>query len=333
MQGVKLDANSVVSEDTERYSALEALALAAEQRYGQNARHTQRVGILASDIARFMGVPKREAGFIEQAAPLHDIGTIYLPEEILQKPDKLTQDEYELVKSHVQIGQSMILDDNSSMLRTARLIIETHHERWDGSGYPHGLTGVKIPRVGQIVAISDVFDTLTHDRPYRKAWALEAAIEEIMDQSGTAFDPEVAKAFHKVILSKAEHRGNQERVLLQGQLNIIGLYDLLNSFAQNTVTGKLRLYTSSSEAIILLHAGKIIHARIDASTGEEAMVTILTKTEQGTTLFRLESWEEDFPEEFTSIERPTTQLLLSAAVQFDKNKFETIMIGDEAKTD
>jgi hypothetical protein len=315
-------------EESDRLSALEAISLAAEQRYVDNAKHTQRVGYLSASISKAMGVPDTQASFIEQAAPLHDIGTIYIPQGILQKPEKLTSDEYEVIKTHVQIGKNMLWDASSMIIRTAKLIVETHHERWDGSGYPHGLKGNKIPRIGQIVAVADVFDTLTHDRPYRKAWAFEHALEEVMDQSGKAFDPQVVNAFYKVIKTNPNLMPLEDKALLQGQLGVIGLYDLLNSCMQNKVTGKLRLYTEHSEAIILLYQGKLIHARVDALTGEDAMVTILGKTESETTHFRLEPWKEDFPEEFVSIEIPTAQLLLRTAVKLDhsNSSFETVSI-------
>ena len=175
--------------------ALERLALAAEYRDYMTGRHTHRVGMLSARIATELGLPDAEIDLIRRAAPLHDVGKIGIPDSILLKPGKLTSQEYEIMKTHVQLGLKLLSPNTSRLVRMAKLIALTHHERWDGSGYPRGLTGQDIPLVGQIVAIADVYDALVSHRPYKHAWKVEEAIDEIKTYRGSWFAPEVVDAF------------------------------------------------------------------------------------------------------------------------------------------
>lgn len=175
--------------------ALERLALAAEYRDYMTGRHTHRVGMLSARIAVELGLPNTEIDLIRRAAPLHDVGKIGIPDSILLKPGKLTSQEYEVMKTHVQLGLKLLSPNTSRLVRMAKLIALTHHERWDGSGYPRGLTGQDIPLVGQIVAIADVYDALVSHRPYKHAWKVEEAIDEIKTYRGSWFAPEVVDAF------------------------------------------------------------------------------------------------------------------------------------------
>ena len=189
---------------------LERLAMAGEYRDDDTGEHTKRVGELSARIAREMSLSKGEISMIRRTAPLHDLGKIGIPDAILLKPDRLTYEEYEIMKTHTTIGARILGSGSSPLLRKAETIAISHHERWDGSGYPAGLSGEDIPPAGRIVAVADVFDALTHDRPYKKAWTVEEAVAEIKDQRGRQFDPAVVEAFLQVLDSK----GHAESVKL-----------------------------------------------------------------------------------------------------------------------
>jgi putative two-component system response regulator len=178
-----------------QHETLRRLALAAEYRDDDTGVHTRRVGSLAGQLGRSLGLGQKQALLLEQAAPLHDVGKIGIPDSILLKPGKLTPEEFEVIKSHTIIGAQILSGSSSPWLQLAEHIALTHHEKWDGTGYPRGLSGIDIPIEGRIVAVVDVFDALTHDRPYKKAWPLEEALAEIQRQSGRQFDPEVVEAF------------------------------------------------------------------------------------------------------------------------------------------
>ncbi len=174
---------------------LQRLALAAEYRDDDTGLHTKRVGLTSARIAQSLGLCKPQVDLLEQTAPLHDIGKIGISDLILLKPTKLTPEEFEAVKLHTLIGGKILSGSNSLWLQQAEKIALTHHERWNGTGYPLGLQGEMIPLVGRIVAVADVFDALTHERPYKRAWTREEALREIEQQSGRQFDPRVVEAF------------------------------------------------------------------------------------------------------------------------------------------
>lgn len=177
---------------------LERLALAAEYRDDDTGEHTQRVGQMAAQIAQTLGLPEAEVELIRRAALLHDVGKIAIPDSILLKPGKLNPEEFSHMKTHTTRGAKMLSGGRFALLLRAEEIALTHHERWDGTGYL-GLYGDTIPVAGRIVAVADVFDALTNERPYKKAWPHKEAIEEIQCQSGRQFDPSVVEAFLKVI--------------------------------------------------------------------------------------------------------------------------------------
>jgi putative two-component system response regulator len=174
---------------------LARLAAAAEFRDDETGQHTRRVGNLSVAIAERLGVPEPDVGLIGLAAPLHDVGKIALPDAILCKPGKLTPSEFEQMKTHAAVGGQMLTGSAFALLEVAEGIALTHHERWDGSGYPNGLAGDEIPIAGRIVAVADVFDALTHVRPYKPAWSRAEAVAEITSQAGDHFDPAVVDAF------------------------------------------------------------------------------------------------------------------------------------------
>ncbi|HEY4429206.1 MAG TPA: HD-GYP domain-containing protein [Solirubrobacteraceae bacterium] len=175
--------------------ALQRLALAAEFRDDETAEHTQRVGATAALIAGRLGWEPDQVELIRAAAALHDVGKLGIPDAILLKPGRLTEEEYEVVKAHAELGERLLSGSVSPVLQMAAVIAGSHHERWDGTGYPAGLAGEGIPQVGRIVAVADVYDALTHDRPYKSLWPVEQAIAEIHRASGTQFDPGAVEAF------------------------------------------------------------------------------------------------------------------------------------------
>lgn len=178
-----------------RLEILRRLALAAEYKDDDTQEHTERVGWRAAMIARILGMPAADVELIWRAASLHDIGKIGVPDAILLKPGKLTDEEWTLIRTHPQMGQGILSGSNSLVLKLGEEISLAHHERWDGTGYPRGLKGEEIPLAARIVSIVDVFDALTNERPYKKAWTWEQAAEEIKRCSGTHFDPKIVDAF------------------------------------------------------------------------------------------------------------------------------------------
>jgi putative two-component system response regulator len=178
-----------------RLETLERLALAAEYRDDNTHEHTQHVADLAARLARELSLSDRQVSLIHRTAPLHDIGKIAIPDSILLKPGKLSDEEYEVVKTHALLGARVLTGADSELLEVAERIVRHHHERWDGGGYPDALEGEDIPVVARIAAVADVFDVLVHERPYKDSWSVEAAAEEIRKGSGTQFDPAVVEAF------------------------------------------------------------------------------------------------------------------------------------------
>ena len=181
---------------------LQRLALAAEYRDDETGQHTQRVGMLAAMLARALGQPTHEVDLLRLAAPLHDVGKIGVPDRIFAKTGKLTGEEFAIMKSHTVIGGQILGGSRFGVLKLAREIAIFHHERWDGEGYPQGLGGEMIPLPARITAIADVFDALTHARPYKEAWTLEKAVETIKQGRSRHFDPALVDAFVSVL--KAE---------------------------------------------------------------------------------------------------------------------------------
>jgi putative two-component system response regulator len=177
------------------HETAECLALAGEFRDDDTGQHTRRVGVTAALLAGYLGLSNEYRELLLQAAALHDVGKIGIPDAILLKPGKLTSEEFEMIKTHCEKGHSILSRHHTSLLQLAATIALTHHERWDRRGYPSGTAGEEIPIEGRIVAIADVFDALTHERPYKPAWAIEDAVAEIQTQSGRQFDPRVVEAF------------------------------------------------------------------------------------------------------------------------------------------
>jgi putative nucleotidyltransferase with HDIG domain len=178
-----------------RVDTLQRLLTAAGYRDDNTYEHTQRVGHLAARLARGLGLGDREVWLIRRAAPLHDIGKIAIPDSILLKPGRLSDEEFEVVKTHAVLGARVLAAGGSDVLESAETIARHHHERWDGGGYPDGLAGEAIPIAARLVHVADVFDILVHERPYKESWTVEDAAREIAGGAGTQFDPEAVGAF------------------------------------------------------------------------------------------------------------------------------------------
>jgi putative two-component system response regulator len=155
------------------------------------------VGDTSASIAAELGFAESHVELIRSAAPLHDIGKIAIPEEILLKPGTLTLDEFDVIQSHTTLGGRLLGGSDSPVFQLAEEIAMYHHENWDGTGYTPGLAGEAIPIAARIVTIADVFDALTHDRPYKRAWSWEEAVAWISEQGGQKFDPTVVEAFRE----------------------------------------------------------------------------------------------------------------------------------------
>ena len=181
-----------------RRETLERLATAAEYRDDDTQQHTKRVGRTAALLAKQLGLSADTVEHLRYAAPLHDVGKIGIPDAVWLKPGRLTEHERAMLEQHTEMGARILSGSRSPILRLAEQIARTHHERFDGTGYPHGLAGDAIPLAGRITAVADVFDVLAHPRPHKKAWPLEQAVEEIVAQSGKQFDPEVVAAFRRL---------------------------------------------------------------------------------------------------------------------------------------
>lgn len=178
-----------------RLQVVQRLGMAAEYRDEETGNHILRMSHTSALIARALGWDEARCELILHASPMHDIGKIGIPDAVLLKPGRFEPEEWEIMKTHAAIGAKLLEGDDSDLMRMAHEIALTHHEKWDGSGYPRGLAGEAIPESGRIVALADVFDALTSERPYKPAWTIERALEFIREGSGRHFDPRVVDAF------------------------------------------------------------------------------------------------------------------------------------------
>ncbi|KPQ03030.1 HD domain-containing phosphohydrolase [Marinobacter sp. HL-58] len=178
-----------------RLEIIRRLGHAAEYRDEETGNHIIRMSQMCALLARKLGWSESRCDLILHASPMHDIGKIGIPDAILLKPGKLDPDEWQIMKTHAEIGARLLDGNDSELLSMAREIALSHHEKWDGSGYPAGLSGKDIPLSGRIAALADVFDALTSERPYKRAWKLEDAVALIRDNRGKHFDPELADLF------------------------------------------------------------------------------------------------------------------------------------------
>jgi len=171
------------------------LALAAEYRDDETGGHNQRIGSYAAILAAQMGLDAKACEMLSYAALLHDLGKIGVPDSLLLKPGVFTPEERLAMQRHTTLGAELLADGYHPLILMSHTVALTHHERWDGNGYPNGLRGEEIPIEGRIVAVCDVYDALTSKRPYKEAWSSADAIAEIVRESGCHFDPVVVDAF------------------------------------------------------------------------------------------------------------------------------------------
>jgi putative two-component system response regulator len=171
------------------------LARLVEFRDEETGHHLQRMSSYCEILTRQLGLPERDRELVRLSSQLHDVGKVAISDSILQKRGKLTPEEYEVIKTHAEIGYEMLTDSTSEIVHMGALIARTHHERWDGGGYPRGLAGEEIPLPGRIAAVADVFDALTSDRVYRPAFPVRFALETMRAERSTHFDPELLDAF------------------------------------------------------------------------------------------------------------------------------------------
>ena len=177
---------------------LERLAAAVEFRDDDTGNHTKRVAEVSAMLAQAIGLEGTTVELVRRAAPLHDIGKVGIPDSILLKAGPLTAEEFEMMKMHTVIGSRMLSKGRSELVRFSQRIARSHHEWWDGSGYPDRVSGQSIPLEARIVAVADFLDALTHDRPYRPAWGIDETLAEIRRRSGSHFDPTIVKALTEI---------------------------------------------------------------------------------------------------------------------------------------
>ncbi len=175
------------------------LAQAAEHRDNETGSHIVRMSHYATVLGRACGMNEDECDIVFHATPMHDVGKLGIPDKILLKPGKLDADEWEIMKQHTVIGAQLLANSQSPVLQMGEIIALTHHERWDGSGYPNRLSGEDIPLVGRICAVADVFDALSSKRCYKDPWPLEKVLEELRCLSGIQFDPHLIELFDELL--------------------------------------------------------------------------------------------------------------------------------------
>ncbi len=178
---------------------IQRLGRAAEYKDEDTGNHILRMSHTSMMLAEALGWDEKQCQIMLNASSMHDIGKIGIPDAVLLKPGKLDSDEWELMKTHSVIGAELLKGDDSELMLMAHEIALTHHERWDGSGYPNGLSGTGIPLSGRITALADVFDALTSERPYKKAWSIEEAVKLIKENSGKHFDSELVDIFMQLL--------------------------------------------------------------------------------------------------------------------------------------
>jgi putative two-component system response regulator len=175
------------------------LAQAAEHRDNETGSHIVRMSNYALILGRACGMNEEECDILFHATPMHDVGKLGIPDRVLLKPGKLDADEWEIMKQHTVIGAQLLSNSQSPVIQMGEIIALTHHERWDGSGYPNRLSGEDIPLAGRICAIVDVFDALSSKRCYKEPWPLEKVMEELRSLSGIQFDPRLIEMFDELL--------------------------------------------------------------------------------------------------------------------------------------
>lgn len=178
---------------------IQCLGKAAEYRDNETGMHVVRMSQSSAILAQEMGLGTDECELILRASPMHDIGKIAIPDNVLLKPGGLEGGEWETMKTHAEVGAEILSGYDTELMQVASKIARTHHEKWDGSGYPQGLSGEEIPLYTRIVSVCDVFDALTSRRPYKEAWSVDSAMDYLREKSGSQFDPNVVDGFSRIL--------------------------------------------------------------------------------------------------------------------------------------
>ncbi len=197
--GIRQDITEVINlhkeiEDTQR-EVIYKMGEIAETRSPETGYHVRRVAEYTKLLAIKAGLPETEANMLKHASPMHDIGKVGIPDSILNKSGKLTEEEFEIMKDHAKLGYDLLKNSNRPMLKTSAIVASQHHEKWDGTGYPNALKGEEIHIYGRISAICDVFDALGSERSYKKAWEMDEILEYFRKERGTHFDPHLVDLF------------------------------------------------------------------------------------------------------------------------------------------
>jgi putative two-component system response regulator len=206
---LSLYSNLIRESSRKPFDTINRLALAAEYRDKKTAAHLRRIRSYCEIIAKGIHLTPGDVETLFVASPMHDVGKIGIPDGILLKKSELSKGEFEIVKSHTTIGASILSGSSSELLKAGEIIAMSHHERWDGTGYPKSLRGEEIPLFGRICAVADAFDALTSRRPYKEAYSNEKALSILQDETGTHFDSAIIKAFliniDEIIETKDKH--------------------------------------------------------------------------------------------------------------------------------
>ncbi|MFD0678102.1 MULTISPECIES: HD domain-containing phosphohydrolase [unclassified Paenibacillus] len=187
-----------------------------ESRSKETGNHVKRVAEYSYILALGLGMSEEEAELLKIASPMHDIGKVAIPDAVLKKPGKLTEEEFDIMKSHTDIGYGLLKNSNRHILKTAAIVAHQHHEKWNGRGYPSGLSGENIHIYGRITAIADVFDALGSERVYKSAWELDRILNLFKEESGEHFDPKVVDAFMEQLPKILKVREQYSDVALGG---------------------------------------------------------------------------------------------------------------------
>ena len=190
--------------EEQHYEAFERLAVISEYRDPDSGEHSTRVGNLAAELAIAIGEERSWAEELRLAGRLHDVGKVAVPDAILQKPGVLTDEEFEMMKTHTTVGAAVFAGSRSTLIQLAAEVALSHHERWDGSGYPAGLAGAAIPLSGRLVAVADVYDALITAHSYKRAWTSDEAVEHIVATRGTQFEPRIVDALVEVVARRTD---------------------------------------------------------------------------------------------------------------------------------
>lgn len=195
---------------------VECLGLAAEYRDNETGMHVVRIGRMSRLLAQKMGLPQQQCDILGHASPMHDLGKIGITDEVLLKKGKLENKEWQQMQQHTTIGGDILRSVGGELMETAAIIAETHHEKWDGSGYPKGISGEEIPLITRITSVCDVFDALLSKRPYKHPWSLDKTITYLIESSGKHFDPSVVEAFitalPEIIVIREQFSDNNSQV-------------------------------------------------------------------------------------------------------------------------